>query len=167
MGEHEWSTNGNLNRGFQGHIRYSVLLPEETKGVEIQFEFDKREVETDFQEWNKKCADALLANMTQADWKSEYADLDFYKALKSEINISIYHNGECLGSAHRDKMCKEIKISEERASEGFQPHRFCGGNLEISVHVWNVLNDDTKYKLHVLYESRQGEEDEISESRTS
>lgn len=155
MKKQEWSTEGILNKGFQGHIVYSVLLPKKAKGVRITFEFNKRKAESDFEEWNHQCLMALKKNIPEEDkdLAQKYIDAEFYKKLKSELNITIYHNGVCLGSAHKDKTYRVIEISEKKASEGFEPHSFEGGILEISMHVWDVLNNNTSYRLHVVYDA--------------
>lgn len=47
---------------------------------------------------------------------------------KTEINVSVFHNGAHLGCAHRDEMTKEIILSPTYASPGFsiwKPEAVC------------------------------------------
>lgn len=150
-----WKVEGMLNQGFQGHIEYQILLPKETKGVKILFEFDQREVADQFEAWNQKCVRALEENIVGEENTFESGtQIPYYTKLKSEINLSVYCQGVCLGCFHKDKTCKRIEISDENATEGFQPCVFAGGVMTISLHVYSILNEQTKYQLHVFYEDR-------------
>ena len=47
MNDYEERVTGVLNRGFQGHIRYMLQLPENVRSIRVQLTFDKREPEWD------------------------------------------------------------------------------------------------------------------------
>lgn len=143
-----YKTSGQLSAGYQGHIAYSFFLPKSVEALDISFEFDKREPLKNLEELKKRGMRAVLCNMPDLEM-DESMEQRFLKMPKSEINVSVFHNGACLGSAHRNLLLKEIHISPEGSSEGFLLWRLQGGNLRIVLHVLNVLNDDTNYSLTV------------------
>ena len=63
--------------------------------------------------------------------------------------MSLDYQHAVLGTAHRNELVKEVKISRAEASEGFLPTNFCGGLLEITLHCLNIENDGTNYELIV------------------
>ena len=67
---------------------------------------------------------------------------------KSEINVSVFLNGQCVGSAHRNQLTKRIVLAPDAACEGFVACR-PEGVLRVVLHVLNVLNDDTHYTVCV------------------
>lgn len=151
----KWKVEGTLNQGFQGHIEYQILLPKETKSVKMLFEFEPREAKDQFETWNQKCVQALKENIVEEKNTFETGmQMPYYKMLKSEINLSVYYKNVCLGCFHKDHTCKKIEISDENATEGFQPCVFTGGVMTISLHVYSILNDQTKYQLEVFDEDR-------------
>lgn len=143
-----YKTSGQLSAGYQGHIAYSFFLPKSVEALDISFEFDKREPLKNLEELKKQGMRAVLCNMPDLEM-DESMEQRFLKMPKSEINVSVFHNRACLGSAHRNLLLKEIHISPEGSSEGFLLWRLQGGNLRIVLHVLNVLNDDTNYSLTV------------------
>lgn len=147
-----YTAAGKLSLGFQGHIAYSFLLPVNVKALDISFEFDKREPLEHLEEWKEQGVKAVLCNIPGLEM-DESMERHFLNMPKSEINVSVFHNGFCLGSAHRNLLLKEIRISPEGSSEGFLPWKPEGGNIRIVLHVLNVLNNDTNYSLTVKGES--------------
>lgn len=143
-----YKTSGQLSAGYQGHIAYSFFLPQSVEALDISFEFDKREPLKNLEELKKQGIKAVRCNIPDLVM-DESMENRFLKMPKSEINVSVFHNGACLGSAHRNLLLKEIHISSEGSSEGFLLRKLQGGDLKIVLHVLNVLNDDTNYCLTV------------------
>lgn len=148
MNDYEKWVTGVLNRGFQGHIRYMLQLPENVRSIRVQLTFDKREPEWDPEQLRKECKEALLTNMPEEMITEEVLDR-FVKFPKGEINMSLAYHHAVLGTAHRNELVKEVWIGAEDASEGFLPTRFQGGLLEITLHCLNIVNDGTNYELIV------------------
>ena len=67
---------------------------------------------------------------------------------KGEINVSLFLNGACVGSAHRNQLTKEMLLAPQGSSEGFVNCRPTGV-LRVVLHVLNVLNDETNYTLRL------------------
>lgn len=148
MNDYEERVTGVLNRGFQGHIRYMLQLPENVRSIRVQLTFDKREPEWDPEQLRRECKEALLTNMPEEMITEEVLDR-FVKFPKGEINMSLAYQHAVLGTAHRNELVKEVKICAAEASEGFLPTNFCGGLLEITLHCLNIVNDGTNYELIV------------------
>ena len=68
---------------------------------------------------------------------------------KTEINLSVFHNGAYVGCSHRNEIEKHIFISPNEASDGFIPWNFRGGILRVVLHVYQILNDHTPYELTI------------------
>ncbi|WP_143321840.1 DUF6669 family protein [Clostridium sp. HBUAS56010] len=150
-----YKTSGQLSAGYQGHISYLFFIPENMKSLDITFEFDKREPTGNLEEIEKKGIQALLQNIPDLEVTQSVKE-QLLKMPKSEINVSVFHNGACLGTAHRNLLLKEIHISPEYSSEGFLQWKTDEGNLRIVLHVLNVLNDNTNFSLVV-----KGEVDDL------
>lgn len=142
------SMSGTLNRGFQGHILYTFLIPEEVKTIRIAFRFNKREWEGNTESLRNRCREALLQNVPQ-----QYVTDDAVTAamghVKGEINLSVRYNGREIGGMHRNLLLKEGVIGPDLASVGFLPTRFCGGILQLDLHCLHIVNDKTEYELKV------------------
>ena len=146
MEQYEVDFFGRVNKGFQGHISYNFVIPKEINHILVSFSFNKRNAEQDIEALHQHCRSTLAQQMPNATFTEEELQF-FYRMPKSEINVSVFHNGKCLGSCHKDLLKKEISISALEASEGFYPYVFHGGVIEIILHVQNVLNDETDYTL--------------------
>ena len=142
-----YQVSGSLMKGFLGHISYETVLSEENEGIEISFSFGKRLME------NVSDEDREAASLA---WKKNYGkdaseeEKDRLIGMeKTEINLSVFHNGAYVGCAHRDETERRIWISPLEASAGFTPWSFKGGVLRIVLHCYQILNDDTPYELIV------------------
>lgn len=137
---------GNVNKGFQGHIRYTMQLPEQVKRVRLVFQFDKREPEQDLEQMRQASREALMLNAQGQSVTEEM--LRFCEGLpKGEINVSMTYNGAVVGCMHRNLLTKEAVVGPDQASEGFQATRFTGGILEVTLHCLHIVNDGTSYEL--------------------
>ena len=121
-----YRVSGQLPRGFQGHISYTTLLPGELRALRVMFTFDKRE--------GTPVPEALAEHLCTMP--------------KGEINVSLFLNGACVGSAHRNQLTKEMLLAPQGSSEGFVNCRPTGV-LRVVLHVLNVLNDETNYTLRL------------------
>lgn len=135
-----------LCKGFQGHIAYTMVLPRQLAGLEICVTFDKREPEHE-QTLRAACAAAVSQNEPGLELTEQQQGF-LSRSLKSEINVSVFLNGQCIGSAHRNQLTKRIVLAPDAACEGFAACR-PEGVLRVVLHVLNVLNDDTNYTVCV------------------
>ncbi len=140
-------TSGYLSQDFQGHITYTVLLPSDIKTLKIDFTFDKREAEQSYEEISQRCMNAMKINADHVELKEE--ELQFIsKFPKSEINMSVFLDDQCLGTAHRNELNKNVVLSATKSSDGFMPCQ-PKGILRIVLHALHVLNPETPYTLSV------------------
>lgn len=145
---------GVLNRGFQGHITYSFMLPEWAYGVEIRLVFDKREPLEAAESLQADCKKALARNKIDPKALPGPVLEQVCHMPKAEINFSVFRNEQCLGTAHRDAQLKEVCIFPDKASDGFVPGRIAGGVMRVVLHCFNIVNDGTRYSLTVKGVSR-------------
>lgn len=148
MNGYEQRVTGELNRDFQGNVRYLLQIPEAVRRIRVRFTFDQREPKWDPEQLRRDCKRALLTNLPEELISEEMLNR-FMTFPKGEINMSISYQGAVLGSAHRNELVKEVFIGADEASEGFMPANFKGGALEITLHCLNVVNDGTHYELIV------------------
>lgn len=141
----EYQISGKLMKGFIGNISYEVALPIEMDQVEVGVSFEKRIMEEITKEDREACIKAYQKNTGREPEENEI--IKMIHGQKTEINVSVFHNEAYLGCAHRDEMVKKIVISPEKASEGFCTWKFHGGVLKIVLHVYQVLNQNTPYRV--------------------
>lgn len=142
-----YRVTGQLPRGFQGHIAYTTLLPEDLRALRIVFTFDKREPQQDLEALRRGCLAAAAENGVSVDGESSGPLAQRLCAMpKGEINFSVFLNGACVGSAHRNQLEKRVILAADGSSEGFVCCR-PAGSVRVVLHVLNVLNDDTNYSL--------------------
>lgn len=132
-----YEISGALCKGFQGHIAYTTVLPQQLAGLEICVTFDKREPEQE-PLLRAACAAAIRQNEPGLELTEQQQSF-LSRSPKSEINVSVFLNGQCVGSAHRNQLTKRIVLAPDAACEGFVACR-----PEGVLHVLNVLNDDMK-----------------------
>ena len=137
-----YRVTGQLPRGFQGHIAYTTLLPEDLRALRIVFTFDKREPQQDLEALHRDCLAAAAKNGVPVEGEFSGPLAQRLCAMpKGEINLSVFLNGACVGSAHRNQLEKRVILAADGSSEGFVSCRPAG-----SVRVV-LLNDDTNYSL--------------------
>lgn len=139
---------GILNRGFQGHILYSILIPEDVRTLQFTLRFEKREWEGDQDILYERCRKALLLNLPDKLITPETIQ-NAMNHVKGEMNLSVRYNGQEIGGMHRNLLLKKAVVGPEKASEGFQPVRFRGGILQLDLHCLHVTNDRTRYILEI------------------
>ncbi len=141
----EYQVSGELMKGFIGNISYEVVLPVEMDQIEVEVSFEKRIMEEITKEDREACIKAYQKSVSREPEENEI--IRMINGQKTEINVSIFHNEAYLGCAHRDEMVKKIVISPEKASQGFRTWKFHGGVLKIVLHVYQVLNQNTTYRV--------------------
>ena len=125
-----YRVSGQLPRGFQGHISYTTLLPGELRALRVG------------------CMAAAAQNLPEGTPVPEALAEHLCTMPKGEINVSLFLNGACVGSAHRNQLTKEMLLAPQGSSEGFVNCRPTGV-LRVVLHVLNVLNDETNYTLRL------------------
>ena len=144
----KYYVSGELMKDFLGTIIYETILPENINELNIRVSFQKREMEQCTEMDKKLCREAWKKNTGEIPSASVTDRL--IQGQKTEINVSVFHNGACLGCAHRDEVNKEIILSPRYASEGFTIWKPSQGVLRVVLHVYQVLNDHTPYEVEVL-----------------
>lgn len=135
---------GLLPKGFQGHITYTTALPQGLRELRATFTFDQREPTQELEQLQADCRAALRENLPEEPPAPLLAAA--YRMPKAEINVSLFLNGQCLGSAHRNTLVKELALAPEGSSAGFVSCR-PAGVLQVVLHALNILNDSTHYSL--------------------
>ncbi|MDR1972371.1 MAG: hypothetical protein LBQ46_10685 [Treponema sp.] len=150
-----YETRGQLNSGFQGYIEYRVYCAEEADRLHISLCFDKREYLGERAPFLQSCLEALRE--TVPDIKPTDQALDYLLTIpKTEVNLAVFFNDLCLGSAFRDSKEKNIALSAAASSPGFIPWRPQAGILRVVICALRILNDNTEYILRVT-----GEKDDL------
>lgn len=141
-----YQVSGQLAKGFQGHITYTTIFPPEYNKLMVKFCFDKREpVQTE--QLQQQCKSAFLQNNPAACVAQPILQ-QLCTMPKGEINVSVFSQDTCIGTAHRNALEKVFEISSCCATEGFSPCK-PQGIIKIVLHVLSVVNDDTHYTLQV------------------
>lgn len=147
----EYEVMGELPKGFLGNITYETVLPKEIENLSIHLSFSKREMENSTEEDLLACRRAWAKN-SEAEASRQMLE-GMVQRQKTEINVSVFHNGAYLGCAHRDETEKEIRLTPWGSSDGFRAWKPSGGILQIVLHVYQVLNERTPYQLTVTGEN--------------
>ena len=91
----EYHVSGELMKGFLGTITYETVLPENINEVSIRVSFGKREMEACTDMDRQLCREAWIQNMESEPDDSIIDGL--IRGQKTEINVSVFHNGAHLG----------------------------------------------------------------------
>lgn len=142
-----YRVSGTVQKGFCGHIQYTTVFPKELNALQVCFTFDKREPQQDLDRLRSQCMAAVRENMPEGNLPPQVLDL-LAQMPKGEINLSLFVQDACVGTAHRNLLTKAFTVSPSYASEGFLRCR-PAGVIRLALHVLNVTNDDTQYTLTV------------------
>ncbi|MDM8203572.1 hypothetical protein QUW03_04205 [Faecalicoccus acidiformans] len=137
---------GQLSKGWQGDVIYKSPLPCDVDQIQIDFSFSKREI-IDDGNLEKQCRDAIAQNDPNLSLSVDQIQI-FMERPKAELNLSVFVDGFCAGSAHYDALDKHVELSSDHASLGFVPCKI-QGMLELQIKVFNVVQDETPYSLIV------------------
>lgn len=146
-----YTVEGVVNRGFVGQISYIVCLDKKYDTLDIEFEFDKQRVSTITEEIKMDLLNTIVeddSNSIDKDHLDQYI-LTKMKRLKTEIQLSAFLNDTFIGGIHKQLSKRNLMISQREASEGGIPQSNIEGVLKLNIIVFNVLYDNTHYKLTV------------------
>lgn len=142
-----YRVSGQLPRGFQGHISYTTLL-RGSCAPRVVFTFDKREPQQEPDTLRAGCMAAAAPEPARRYARAGGVGGTSLHDAQGRINVSLFLNGACVGSAHRNQLTKEMLLAPQGSSEGFVNCRPTGV-LRVVLHVLNVLNDETNYTLRL------------------
>ena len=145
-----YTVGGTLNRGFVGQITYTVCLEEAWDKLDIEFAFDKRRYE------EADVTDALVAE-TRALCLEKYghadSDAELRRAILGEMKTEIHTlatlNDDFIGCVHRQLDRRRMTWDGEYATPGCIPQARFDGVLKVTLLVFNVIKDDTRYTFTV------------------
>lgn len=142
-----YSLEGAINRNFTGQISYIVCLDEKVDCINIDFSFDKQRVNEITDDIRKDIVEAILIDYNKEPNEEEI--LDASKHMKTEIHISAFLNDKFIGGIHRQMEKRNLYISKDEATLGGICNDNIEGVLKINIMVFNVIYDNTNYKLTV------------------
>ena len=155
-----YKVEGVLNRNFVGHISYIVCLDKVYENIRIDFSFDKQKVN----EITDEIKEVMLLdyiNDHNGELVEELNEERFREGanhMKTEIHISAFLNDRFIGGIHRQLIDRIIYISSKEATNGAICQDDIQGVLKINVMVFNVIYDNTQYKLSVSGDVLKGVE---------
>lgn len=147
-----YRVEGTLNRGFVGQITYMVCLENPCDRLDIHFRFDddKRRYRPE------DVTDALIADTIRVcrekygiDSSEEEARRVILSDMKTEIHTLSTLNDQFIGCIHKQLSDRHMLYDGDSASEGCIPCEKFDGVLKVTVLVFNVIKDDTRYTLTV------------------
>ena len=143
---------GTVNRGFVGQITYTVCLEQALDTLDIHFSFDADK--------QRYCLEEITSELlldTIETCRQNY-DLDITETrareiilgdMKTEIHTLATLNDEFIGCIHKQLTDRHMLYDHGTASDGCIPQEKIDGVLKVTVLVFNVIKDDTHYKLTV------------------
>ena len=147
-----YEVEGKLMRGFVGQITYTICLEEPLRTLDIHFSFDadKRTYRPE------DVTDALIRDTIDTcrctydlEITEERARQTIPGDMKTEIHTLATLNDEFLGCIHKQLTDRHMRYDGDTASEGCIPRASFEGVLKVTVLVFNVIKDDTHYRLCV------------------
>ena len=139
---------GSCHGAFRGTSLTQRFCRGELRALRVMFTFDKREPQQEPDTLRAGCMAAAAQNLPEGTPVPEALVEHLCTMPKGEINVSLFLNGACVGSAHRNQLTKEMLLAPQGSSEGFVNCRPTGV-LRVVLHVLNVLNDETNYTLRL------------------
>lgn len=143
-----YNVSGSLNRGFVGQISYTICLEKEYDELDIHFTFDKQRFEHVDKEFRTEMRNVCLEKYKKTVNENEEDKL-ILNEMKTEIHTLAMLNNEFIGCIHKQLSDRHMIFTKEYASEGCISQERYAGSLKIILLVFNVILDDTKYKLSV------------------
>ncbi len=150
-----YHVKGTVNRGFVGQITYMVCLEKTCDKLDIHFSFD-----ADKRTYHPEdVTPELILDTIESSRRNYGLDIDEKRArevilgdMKTEIHTLATLNDEFIGCIHKQLADRHMLYDGEFASEGCIPQQKFEGVLKVTVLVFNVIKDDTHYKLTVCGE---------------
>lgn len=143
-----FKTSGILNRGFTGHISYTINLKQHCESLNIGLSFDKQRLEEVSEAMISEVAEAFQHRFGLIDLSRDELELAV-RSMKTEIQLAAFLNGKFIGGIHKQASVRNLYISALEATEGAIPTKNIAGSLRIDLIVFNVLQDNTIYSLEV------------------
>ncbi len=172
-----YHVTGVVNRGFQGQITYTICLEEPCTELDVHLTYDFAELryrddggempaskileiygsEEHYRECLPITPEVLEKTIREVSDMSGYViseaearkvliyDID----LKTEIHPLATLDDEFIGCIHRQLPDRHMIFREDYASPGCIPQRKLEGVLKITLLVFNVAKDHTRYTLTV------------------
>ena len=147
-----YHVEGTLNRGFVGQITYMVCLEKPCDKLDIHFKFDSRKRKYSPKEATpERIADTI--EVVRRDYGEEITEDRareiILNDMKTEIHTLATLNDEFIGCIHKQLADRHMLYDGEYASEGCIPQQKIDGVLKVTVLVFNVIKDNTRYQLTV------------------
>ncbi|MBQ2726527.1 MAG: hypothetical protein IJF78_12555 [Clostridia bacterium] len=145
-----YHVEGILNRGFVGQITYMVCLEKTYSKLDIHFSFDKRTYS------EEEVTPELIREVTETirenyglEYSEQRAKDVILGEMKTEIHTLATLNDEFIGCIHKQLDDRHMLYDGDTASDGCIPQEKIDGVLKVTVLVFNVIKDNTRYSLTV------------------
>ena len=147
---------GILNRDFVGQITYTVCLEKPCRAMDIAMTFDRQHFsEEDITpEMEESVLLEIRENYGLSPGPCELRRM-MLQDMKTEIHLLAMMNDTFIGCIHRQLTERHMHFENGLATEGCLPVDRFEGVLQVTVLVFNVIMDGTRYTLSV-----SGEEDQ-------
>lgn len=148
--EELYRVRGMLDRGFVGQITYTVCLEKPLKKLDIEFSFDQqRYAEPDVTPELMRDVEALCLEKYGLTGTQDEVRRVILGEMKTEIHTLATLNDEFIGCIHRQLTTRHMTYDGDIASDGCIPQSVLDGVLKVTLLVFNVIKDDTRYALTV------------------
>ncbi len=141
-----YEAGGILNKGFVGQISYTVCLDKEYKEMDIAFSFDKQRYTNITQELKEEIRKACQGEYSM-ETSSDELLTEAIKEMKTEIHTLAAMNDVFIGGVHKQLTMRHMHFSPSDTSEGCIEQENINGVIKITLAVFNVILDDTRYHL--------------------
>jgi len=147
-----YHVEGTLDRGFVGQITYMVCLEKPCSKLDIHFSFDN-----DKRTYSPEDVTPELIADTIETCRRNYgiegteaeARRVILNDMKTEIHTLAMLNDEFIGCIHRQMSDRHMLYDGDYATEGCIPVQNFEGVLKVTVLVFNVIKNGTRYHLTV------------------
>ena len=147
-----YHVEGTLNRGFVGQITYMVCLEKPCDKLDIHFTFNKRKRKFTPREVTPEQISETIEVCRRnygLEISEERARNIILNDMKTEIHTLATLNDEFIGCIHKQLSDRHMLYNGDYASEGCIPQKTINGVLKVTVLVFNVIKDNTRYRLTV------------------
>ncbi len=141
-----YEVEGILNKGFVGQISYTVCLDKPYREMDIAFSFDKQrysEITEELKEELKKACKGEYDSAVSTEEQLEGA----VREMKTEIHTLASMNDVFIGGVHKQLTTRHMIFSPDFTSEGCLEQDNLNGVIKITLAVFNVIMDGTRYCL--------------------
>ncbi|MBQ8159771.1 MAG: hypothetical protein IJ083_03385 [Clostridia bacterium] len=158
--EQLYHVEGLVNRDFVGQITYTICLERPYRSMDIAFTFDQQRFS------REDLSEELIADVQRQclekyglTYSREETERVILGDMKTEIHTLLTLNDTFIGCIHRQLTERHMHYDGEEATEGCIPTPVFEGVLKVTVLVFNVIKDRTRYTLSVSGEpcEREGE----------